>query len=250
MKALDVHSRYRSCQVGGVATEAALVLPLFLFCIFAILWIGTALHANNALTTSIFKALRLSVTRGDAAKVGSYPISALNKWAALEDMSGAEITHLHELLKSPDIDWLTASEFHNSHTIEELHSRYDISSLQDLPPRFLYALAYMYQGMRESIGPSLRYPCDPSAPGNEGCLSCSFFLADPELGFPLRRVAGEPGGMRSGDDIPLDGVGLNCEYKPALFLVTPAMNALGALLGRSEAPLVHLRSRLFFSAPL
>lgn len=209
-------------EKGSVLLEIAVLFPLFLFGIFFFLWLGTVFNAKSALTNAVARSVRLAITRSDPQLVGGHMIIDLEDFIDRRTESDR-----FKSLLSREVDWPTAdhnyAEFNKDHPLRP-------RSLSDLPPEYLYSLVYLHEYLRQSLSGQIRYPCDPalptsdSPPAGAGCIKC-IFAGDGSSEF-----------------------GLDCQYQPSHFLLTPIVNLLRYIVGDALMPQVIIKRKLIFNA--
>jgi len=213
--------------------EVAVGFFLFIFGILFLLWLGLLVHYKRTLTTSLGKALRLAVTRSDPT-LGPPAIPELTDYAN----GGFPTPHVQRLLSRNNLpdgstDWGTAVNFYND-LIDNAYDVPGVTDFNDLPASYLYALAYFYEGMKLSIGTTVRYPCDPSPTNADGagCIMCRF----PNPVTHLPKKEGDPDDEFSGSSIPETPVELFCQFRPANFIIDPMIRLLKVMAGDAAAP--------------
>lgn len=220
--------------------EAAILLPLILVVIFIAIGLSVLANGRSALTTGMTSALRLATTRGDRALMGN--VALLGPVETYFVSAGNDLSPLQTYVTSGDIDPLDTRAFLNR-CFGEI---YGTNRLKDLPRQYQYLLVYLNQALRESIGPSLRFPCVPpgGAPPsnytarcptnaqNSGCVAC--YLLNPDtLSFT---PATTPQPTR---------IALRCEYSPSSIFLKPIWSALSLFSGGSgEGGIVITRDRM------
>jgi len=222
-------------QTGGVMLETALVLPLFLIGVLTFIWLTYSINLRSSLTSSISRALRLAVTRGNEEIVGSRLIEDIDDW-----LDGQNPTpRLEAMLASHDIGWQNAEVHYNNNTTWPVFHR----SLRQMPPVYTYVLVYLNEGMRQSVGSSLRFPCDPHAgQAGTGCMSCTFLNPDNmKKDQPYQGLSGS-------NEPPLQSLGLECEVQPHNFILSPIFSLLRYVLGAATAPDFTIQQRSFIRA--
>ena len=222
---------------GGVLIEAALVLPIFIAVIFAFIWAGYYFNAKTSLSSTLIRSLRTSVTRGNFA-LGEGTIQDIEDWYTF---GGAPSARLDSLLRSSDITWNTAKSFYDNEATEVVRTTINTFGpvipnpiMPDYVPRsYVYTYVMLYEGFRQSVGKSLRYPCNPDLPGGDRCLMCVLVHPDPALRNPRASFA-EAFTVQGTtfDTYPSStGLGLRCRYKPNAFMLRPVMNMLNIMTG-------------------
>ena len=235
---MTVHSVLESDRAGergATMLEIALTLPFFLIGIFLVIWIGVVIHGKSSLDAAVTKSLRLAATRGVNELLGVSIISDVQDW--LDSGAVNPSSRLQGLLATEE--WDQAGPYYD----ELVSGVFSGKNLSDLPPEYIYALVYVNESMRQSVGPSLRSPCDPNDLANGGgCMACSFL--DP---VSYRSAFDE--GTATSDDPPRRTMGLECRYQPAHFLLRPLVSLLAMIGGSTAAPLIVLKKRMFFDIP-
>lgn len=233
------HSRivlFLSDPRGATLIETAILLPFLLFLIFFIVWKGVSINEQTALETGLGNALRLGATRGDASLVRSEILPGIHSWVATPPGSPPSLApppKIGELLVWPDgnLNWGPASLLLDGKTIEVFTG---VSTFQSLPAQYVYVLVYVYQSLRQSIGNSIRYPCDPDSTtqGNgPGCVLCQFMN-------PIDM--GTASGSYTDFPPPTNVIAVRCRYRPALFLFGPLYRLMHIMSGSSGPLPAHI----------
>jgi len=218
-------------QSGAYLVELALALPIFLAVVFILIWVGLALNARSSIISSVNSGVRLAMTRGDLALMGDEPILAeINSW----DGSAA---NLPTLLYSPDINSQVALDQYDDWTALVFPD--DI--IEDLPNRYLYALAYIYEGVKLGVGPGMvRYPCDPNGDDGEdgpGCLMCRFLNGGDDTGLEVGlHISCQDGGPC---EPPENQFGIECEYSSPRTII----QLVNAIIGGAGADPIIFRHK-------
>lgn len=211
---------------GVTFVEVALTLPIFLAFILFFTWMGMVWGARSSLTSAMGNGVRLAVTRGNEELMGKqvYP-----------EIQNRDVSHLEKLLVSPDLREAGALSYYD----EKLFG-FPVTDDVNVPPEYLYALAYTLQAMSQSEGGQVRYPCDPNGNGADsgaGCVSCGFIDTAP-FGKALPTDANEAGKIFA----------MQCDFQPPLSLLSPAIKMLGAIIGSQNVPRIIVRRTKFVDA--
>jgi len=150
---------------GAVLIELALALPIFLAVIFGIIWVSQLYQAQTALTAAVGNSMRLGVTRGNELEIGVDIIEAVQTY---------EESVLSQLLISPNMPNAELFDYGNLEVFNVFNGISTLNQLSAEYPEFVYALIYIKASMRNSLGNSVRYPCDPADSDGAGCLLCTF----------------------------------------------------------------------------
>lgn len=259
-------TRSRGPQQGAVLAELAIVLPIFLFAVAALLYIGFILSAQNSLTQAVSN-IRLALTRGKSEIVGAAgEISEFHTWSAFGGGFGVCSSYsepplngdIRRLLASPEFEStaFSSSGLYNS-DVQETFSCGNSSNanMRQLPPYYLYALTYVTQTMKQSVGASLRYPCDPTLPDGGGCLHCRFLnpASDSTRNDSRGTVIWGTNICRHiyALDCPLfntDYIGIECKYRPSSAVADLLFGFLRLIAGGSAAANSFVVTRSFFFA--
>jgi len=208
-------------QSGAALIELAIVLPLFLGLLFGVLWVSQLYHAQSTLTTAVGNALRLGITRGNHEEIGDDVISDIQGYV-LEAQSASP--RLKSFLISGDFGSDSLEDLYGNLNPEILDLLEGISSLQNVSPQYLYAMVYIKLAMKNSLGPAVRFPCNPDpGPGETddgaGCLLCVYKNPDtPHLDIPY--PVNEP------MDFP-NRIAIECRYQPGGVLSRVVHNLIG-----------------------
>lgn len=224
-----------AAESGATLIETLIILPLFLFLILLVIWYGVSLNERATLDTAVGHGIRLAATRGNTRLVHDEILTSVHTWNG-EAIGTSVFTHpkLKELLVFPGTlpdgspaQWGDVRPILNHDvvgafegTLSDLYGGQ--TPFQKLPPEYIYTIIYIHQTVRQSLGDSVRYPCNPNDPDGAGCLLCSFlnpetFTAQPNLQYNV----GHPG-----EPPPTNLIAVECSYRPATFLLTPLVKML------------------------
>ncbi len=220
---------YAQYERGVGLVELAIALPFFLALVFSVIWASLYFNAKISFTDALPKAVDKALRRGDFSKHQStlaLPLDCYYYYRSDSELlppfdegecnalgnqrywdSIGELLYLNNI--SPSItDGEIALDYYNS------IANYCGTDAQfgDLPRTYLYTLAYLYSLMRKSIGNQVRYPCDPTKPGGEGCISCTFSL---------------PSGYQStGNCKRHNHISISCTYRANFSFLNPFLSLL------------------------
>ncbi len=251
------HNNVKSAS-GATVIETVIFLPILLILVFFCYWLGVMSNTKAAFSVAVKEALYLAVTRSDpltlnltaATTLPSGSIPSVTTW-----INGSGSPQIDSLLYWNGSSYNLSSDpnynvyYSRTNSNGVLRSIAPQQDLYDLPASYTYALIYIYQTMRQSVGDSIRYPCDPT-PANPndgaGCLLCFFDdpinpgsgnLFDPNVDPSLNPNYG-PG-----------NIAISCSFTPDT-LIGNVLRALFRLVtGNSATPFVTLnQSALFLSS--
>lgn len=209
----SLYNRLPGGERGAVFVDLAFALPIFLAAIFIILWYSYMLNARAAITAAVTTAARLAVTRGDVYRLG-YSIVQYR----YDEQNAGEVqlyTNLSGGYTDTDYDQWSAEDPDN------LGNECSPSIASKLPMTYHHALVYAYRAMADSVGSTLRFPCDPTAADGDGCVTCYFEL----FGATCAEVT-------AGTVVlPKDTMILVCDYKPYNLLMAPILGLLKTVSG-------------------
>jgi hypothetical protein len=194
------------------------------------------LNARGSLSSAVSNGARLAFTRSVDAEMGTTLIPEVQAYLNSGIATGA----LDQLLATPGLESTAfipgAGGWYMSQWNATLGLNNDISKL---PASYLYALVYTYRHFKQSVGNTVRYPCDPHDPVNGGgCLRCTNLNATTGSRAPSPNMSpalGDP-------NYDLNAVGVSCEYRPADFFFTPLLRLVS---GGSIGPIIIERNFLF-----
>lgn len=224
-------------QKAAVLIETAIIFPFFMFGVLFFIWIGLTLNGKSSLTTAGSRAIRLALTRADRnATQGVAPIQELDDWI---DSNGFNQGPRIERFFAQGVNFDEALDYYRQKSIGTVFQGSGGRDLYQMPLQYSYALAYFYEYLKQSVGPTLKYPCDPYSESaadsyGSGCVSCIF--VNPEENNITEPFSGQ---------IPDDRMGFECSYQPSTFLLTPITNLLGYMTGGAHVPRLVF-SRKFF----
>lgn len=222
---------------GATVVETVIFLPILLILVFFCYWLGVMSNTKAAFEVAVKHALYLAVTRSDPLNVnladaatGGLPSGVIGDVTAWHTNGAGTPPPPSQLLPlllsdgsaSPNYGALWADPNYGqlytatNGTLSVIRNVNAGSSLHLLPTSYTYALIYLYQTMRQAIGNTVRYPCDPNNPSNgSGCLLCHF--TDPTGAVGSFTAPANEGGH----------IGLSCSFTPDTLIG----NALRALFG-------------------
>ncbi len=218
--------------------ETAIILPLVLVAIFIAIGLAAIANGRSALSSAMTEAMRLAATRGDMDLMGGEQMVIPVK----RYLDTNELEELMPLLASGDVKFEDLKTFANE-CFGRVHST---QSLKQLPIQYIYSLVYIHQALRQSIGPSLNFPCNPpggtppssicSAATRPGCVSC--YLINPDT-FDFTLISSDPDPNR---------YAIRCEYSPSSVFLDPIYRIFSLFSGNGASGgggLVIKRDRLF-----
>ncbi len=215
-------------EIGSVMVEVAIFLPLLLALLFFILFITTTINARTSLSQAVTSS-RLALTRGQTERIGSEVLSDIQDWHFGAVPSG----RLTALLASPGLEGEVPSYYD-----DVADDTFLIDDHVDLPAHYTYALVYAHQSMKQSLGSSVRYPCNPNDADGAGCLACKNI--DP---FPYLDSSA---GMIGSPTYSRQFVGVECEYRPSNTLLNPFLSLLRMVAGDGANSLLVIKRKSFF----
>jgi len=228
----------RSNQDAGISLlETALFLPLLLLIIFIMVWLGVILNARASLSAGMSDVLRSAATRGDSRLMGQDLLRVVKEFRAAPNSAEA-LAGLTPYISAPPAR--DPVEYFNKCFATEVFRG---TRLADLPPQYLYALIYLSEALKLSLGPAARFPCwaGPKTgapvgcteePRGPGCVSCR--LMNPDT-LDFQQADGPP---------PPDRIALECRYEPSSFITDPVVRLLS--LFSPSAGGFYLVQRRFF----
>ncbi|MCB0346152.1 MAG: hypothetical protein KDD66_13625 [Bdellovibrionales bacterium] len=234
-------SQYRS-QRGAIFVEVALFLPLFVSVFFGFVFFSTATNAYMSLEYSV-GFVRYAFTRGDAYRVGKDDvIDAVRQWRS------GDSTDLEKMLNHGVSS--SSLSYYDDMARDVFGYGCGISlSLSDLPDSYVYALVYVAQVMRQSIGDTdVRYPCDPNGSGPDdgaGCLKCSLMHAT-----TASSAYGPSDPTPSFCDIDYNAnwVGVSCDYRFGMGVMGPLVSTIGYMTNSSPDSKMIVHAQRFFES--
>lgn len=235
---------------GGYLVEFALGLPVVLLLIFIVIWISVILHARSTLTVVLGQALRLAATRGDSSLVGTDIIPDIQAWTG-DPAQVAPPASLNQFLASPDLEATTYWDYYNTVSLDPVFGGVAGTSgsvrLNETQPEYIYALVYFNQSLRQSIGPTVRFPCDPTLADGSGCVSCVFL--NPNSLFSNAVGPQDPWDTAVDGPIPRRRLGMECQYRPSSVFLDPVVKLLRIIAGPAAiSPIIITRTK-YHDAP-
>jgi hypothetical protein len=223
-----LRTKYIQNAHGATLVETAIFLPLFLFGILFFVWLGVTWNEKSTLNAGLGNAVRIGATRGNSTTTHQNILVDVDNWSPISAPSSPSNT-VQDLLAYNNLpngttDWSTARQFYDDPSppapLRSSHQIFtSITYLQEMPPQHKYTLIYIYQSLRQSIGNSIRYPCNPhDATNGAGCVSCRFL--NPETQADNPNISDPPSG---------DVIAVSCDYRPANFILAPLYGLLGII---------------------
>lgn len=220
------HTEHRRGERAVTLVEVSIGLPLLLLGIYGVVFFAATLNARGSLMSAVSNGARLAFTRSVEAEMGVTLIPEVQAYLNSGSATGA----LDQLLATPGLE-SSAFAPGGGWYLGAWNSTLDLNSdISKLPSSYLYALVYTYRHFRQSVGGSVRYPCDPHDPVNgAGCLRCTNLNAT--TGSRAPSPSGSP--VLGDSDYDLNAVGVSCEYRPADYFITPLLRFVsGGALGK------------------
>jgi len=232
-KVRDKEKRRRQ-TAGATMLETALILPLVLVIAFGLMYLSSAFNAKLSLKWAVGQAVRLAITRGDIRRVGMRIIPSLSDFTGLyapriHSFTFSEATDQAKTLLSYQVPYNDAIQFYDTRLFEPFQrdAHFD-GNLNNSYPTFLYAIAYANETMRQSLGMSVKYPCDPDGSGpndGPGCFMCQFLNPDTMDLTGYVSVADVVGRAQIIGP-PIYKIALRCSYRP----MSPFLQPISGLL--------------------
>lgn len=207
--------------------EFVIVFPIVLVILFVLIQGTMAINAKYALRTAVTNAARLAYTRGNGDILGTIDsrgvIPAIDQY--LEgggcDPQMDSIFRLGDGIPGSGCDALQTFFAQQAACSPFPNCAVPPCELpNDYPKSYSYFVAYALLGMREGLGGSVRYPCDPMIEENDGCFSCDFLNPDATTGGP------DGCGDASEDPAELPVIYVRCRYRPIATVLNPIYRLL------------------------
>lgn len=221
----------RAASTHGISTiEFSFIAPILFAIVFAVIYFGQVYSARVSLSTAV-GAVRTGFARGDLSVVlpGLATIPDIANFKSSPGNPHVPPAHLADLLASTDQNGVAPGKAFGANGIyatmlADTYGGSPAPALKDLSETKLYTLVFISQMMAQSIGPSLRYPCE-----ERGCLYCKF-LPDP----------GTPG------DPSTRYTGVECSYRPSSMFLDPVLSLLSLMTGGLvDSDITLTRRRVF-----
>lgn len=232
-------------ESGAFMGELALTLPFFLLGIYLVIWIGINFNARASFRFGLSRAVRLAATRGDLRNLAPLDLSDPRQ------LNTEIIPVIHDWVESgtykADLDRLLV--WHGDPAGVAYYSTATTNpvfpcGLQQLPPAYTYALVYLNESMRQSVGPAVRYPCDPDSvipsAGGPGCITCKFLNPDTSDETPF------VGGCAVA---PTRRISMECRFRQPNILLDAIRNMVRLVSGRDAAIVPPIVARAYFELP-
>jgi len=221
---------------GVTLIEVSFGLPLLLLGIYAVIFFSMTLNARGSLTSAVSNGTRLAFTRSVDAEMGTTLIPEVRAYLNSGSATGA----LDQLLATPGLENTAFIPGGGGWYMTEWNATLSLGNdISKLPPSYLYALVYTYRHFKQSVGSTVRFPCDPHDPVNgAGCLRCTNLNASTASRAPSPNtlpILGDP-------DYDLNAVGVSCEYRPADLFFTPLLRLVS---GGTIGPIIIQRNYLY-----
>ncbi len=220
----------KGSEAGATLVETALALPIFLAVVLIFIFFAVAQNARGSLTYAV-TMVRHAYTRGQAELIGTDVIPSVQGWLA---GSGGVWSN-----PPPDISALlatpaeAATAFGSSGLYNTDSQNWFGVDLTALPAPYIYSLIYVLESMRQSVGPTLRYPCDPLAAGGEGCLLCRNL-------HPMESSGPGPYPVFGAVGFDQTFVGISCSYRPSNVFLNPIVNLLRLIVGTAGVQVITI----------
>ncbi len=216
--------------------EIAIAMPIFLFFVYIFIWLAVARNQITSFSSAVHFGTRLSITRGKKEVMGYDPLSENGLIPVLDKTTiDSNDAIVKSILSTEDL------ENSMSYTYDEWSQETLGLNFNELPNYYFYALAFIYQSLKRSVGNSVRFPCDPKDPHNNDpqkgdmCLKCTFInpkANDPYDGSPAYEL-----------ETLNKSIGVICQY--ALPGLLPKL--IGKTVNSDTEQLILTRSAYFYS---
>jgi len=235
-------------QRGGVLIELSIAIPILLCGIMIAILTASLSQARAVLTSSVGNSVRLAASRSESELFGgSPPIGAVENFneGGLEPVL-KYISHriTPEVAKATYDKWIEESlgeslGSSSCNLTSILESGCGGQEEYGADRKYLYALIYALQEIRHGIGPTVRFPCDPTKSevegGGIGCVKCTFVPESELINFGYSPTT----------------FGIRCELAPDLGVITPIMRLLSIWSGTGSsnggAPIILSRHKIIDS---
>ena len=197
---------------GVVMVEAAFTVAVVLLVTLGAIVLTTMVNAKATLDVGVGRGLRMGATRGNIERSLSNVIPDIDVWQRTG--TDAPPSTLKPFLFSAD-----STLDHYDSWAEDRFKR----KFRELPREWIYTMVYVNESLRQSLGGSLRYPCDATERSNLSCLDCRFI-------DPLLRP---PDGVSSSSDLRLNPLRMECSYTPLAASFAPVLSLVEFLSGNS-----------------
>lgn len=255
---INISTRTTKKQEKGVGViEVAIGLPLFLGFIFLTYWAAIYFNARTSLSSALPQAMRMAQTRSNLSMMGGGVHTAIDCFYFFR----GETTVPYENTIDPALceqfvqnsgPWASVGEamYNKNHALSvadgatvilQTHAglalfEYDSkakfcdpnTTIEELPRNYIYSLAYLYAIMRKSIGPALRYPCNPNSTIGTNCLRCEFSLPDIYYQAPDSYCADGLLYIGQQEPRPFQRLHLTCEYRASTTLSDGILRFFGS----------------------
>lgn len=208
-------------EQGAYLVELVLVLPFLLALMFMFIWLAIYIQSQISFTSAVNNGVRLAVTRGNAQLMGFSTGQGIIPSLESSDIWSNE----SEPLFCHRIETLPCKEFYNSWSARNFNGL----SFTQLSKDAVYAVAYVNEAVRLSVGDSVRFPCNPNGTpatdgqeedDGQGCLSCEVVTSS---GAALSTATKKR-------------LTISCNFQPIVYPYSTAMNLLGQIIGGSQNP--------------
>jgi hypothetical protein len=238
-------------QLGAVFLELLLGLPVMLMVIWLFIYIGIIFNLRASLTSAMDNSVRNALPRS-ALSLSLPPGRFL--YGALDDLCGALSSSdpkLDQLLFSgvDRAEGLTYYDNQSRHWKDWYGGSNSVDTAQGLfcsqPLHNLYAIIFTSVIMKNAVGNTIRYPCDPlsSERGHgAGCMSC---IALNPCSLNTAQVS-----ENCPEETLFHRIVLECTARPAGVIVAP-FDALSKLVTGSETETISIvKHRAIFETPV
>ncbi len=212
-------------QRGAILLEIALTIPVFLTLVLFIVLFTVYQNASSTLTSAVFQANRLAITRAaDEFRV----IPTLNDFYRTGNISTMKGLLYHN--GDAPQNYYMSSVGGEGYFLRYRTNDYSNISITEAPITYLYSLVYAYTFMKDGVGSSLRFPCDPRTTDGGGCMQCYFQepVTSPAVWLPEEGLSEKH-------------YSLVCEYRPdTIFLYM--LETLGIIGKNSNFGLIRRRA--------
>lgn len=224
-------------DIGIAYVEFLFIAPLLLLAGGVVIYLGTAYLARTSLTSAV-GTVRLAYTRAQVANLVPV-LDAYIESGTITPATGS----LFASNAAQGVNHLSGG-YYSTHVAQQVYGPAYATNLRDIPASNIFALAYAYQSLKESIGDHLLFPQDPaSCPAGQDCAEC----------LPLHATSLEPSPPTVPPqltDLHFDGrfAGIQCRVMISSYF-GPVIAGLNLISGNSvNETLTFTRTKYFRTA--
>jgi hypothetical protein len=239
---------YKKKQLRGAALlEIIICLPVLLMMMWLFLYVGIMYNARSSLVSAMENSLRVALTRSNLSLSMADEESLYQYLDTLcSSLSGSGRNALEPILFANQKEEAGIDEYNrNTAHWKDWYQSGEGALFCEQPLHNIYAIVFIQLTMQNSVGNSVKFPCDPRSDDKDagaGCMRC----------IPLNPCSLDRSLVKSSCDQStiFHRVAIECEFRPDSVFVAPFDALANLVTGSNTNTLSVISHRAFFETPL